>query len=230
MAENSRSRSRVLHIATPFITAAIACGVLMIASVKPADKAKVYLNLAFMDDLKTDPDDESAGLIIRENEIVDDYSGTTSENGELIRPKYGELYAIIKSDSLSLDVPVYWGSDIELFERGACQSTGSVIVGDKGNSVISAHEDTFFSELKDLKEGDEITVNTNYGKFTYKVKQKIAFKKDNNKYVVPSDDTKLTLYTCKKNVLGSSDERIGVICEQTGRKFYTASAGEAENE
>lgn len=228
MADSKKVRSRVLHIATPFIIAAIACGILMIAAVKPADKAKVYLNLAFMDDLKTDPDDESSGLIIRENEIVEEYSGTTTENGEFIRPKYGELYAIIKSESLSLDVPVYWGSDIELFERGACQSTGSVLVGDKGNSVISAHEDTFFAELKDLGKGDELTINTNYGVFTYKVKETISFKKDSNKYVVPSDETKLTLYTCKKNVLGSSDERIGVICELTGKKFYTAAAGEAE--
>ena len=228
MADNKKMRSRVLHIATPFITAAIACGILMIAAVKPADKAKVYLNIAFMDDLKTDPDDENAGLIIRDKEIVEDYTGTTSENGEFIRPKYGELYAVIKSSSLSLDVPVYWGSDIELFERGACQSSGSVLVGDKGNSVISAHEDTFFSELKNLKEGDEITVNTNYGVFEYKVKSTISFKKDNHKYVVPSEETKLTLYTCKKNVLGSSDERIGVVCEPVSRKFYTAAAGEAE--
>lgn len=227
MADKAKIRSYALHIATPFITAAIAGGVLLVASIKPADKAKVYLNLAFMDDLKTDPDDAGSGLIIREKKIVDDYSGETSDTGEFIRPKYGEMYAVIKSDSLSLDVPVYWGSDIELFERGACQSTGSVLAGDKGNSVISAHEDTYFSELKNLKKDDEITINTNYGIFTYKVKETISFKKDNNKYVVPSKETKLTLYTCKKNVLGSSDERIGVICELTGKKFYKAATEEA---
>ena len=227
MADKAKIRRYALHIATPFITAAIACGVLMVAAIKPADRAKVYLNLAFMDDLKTDPDDAGAGLIIREKKIVDDYSGETSDTGEFIRPKYGEMYAVIKSDSLSLDVPVYWGSDIELFERGACQSTGSVLAGDEGNAVISAHEDTYFSELKNLSEGDEITINTNYGIFTYKVTKTISFKKDNNKYVVPSKETKLTLYTCKKNVLGSSDERIGVICELTGKKFYKVSPEEA---
>ena len=87
MADKAKIRRYALHIATPFITAAIACGVLMVAAIKPADRAKVYLNLAFMDDLKTDPDDAGAGLIIREKKIVDDYSGETSDTGEFIRPK-----------------------------------------------------------------------------------------------------------------------------------------------
>jgi len=227
MADKAKIRSLVLHIATPFVVAAISSGVMMIAMIKPADKLKVYRNLAFMDDLKTDPGDIRTGLKIRDNKIVDDYNGTVSDTGELIRPKYGELYAMIKSSSLSLDVPVYWGSDVALFERGACQSTGSVLVGDNGNSVISAHEDTFFSELNKLKKGDEITVATNYGEFVYKVSETVSFKKSDNRYVVPTKDTRLTLYTCKKNVFGSADERIGVVCELTGKKFYT-SAGEGK--
>ncbi|MBR4626422.1 MAG: class D sortase [Ruminococcus sp.] len=226
---NSKKKSIVLHAVTPLIVAALVCGILMIAMIKPYDRAKVYLHIAFMDELKTDPDNISSGLIIRDNRIIEDYSGEFTYSGELIRPKYGEMYAIIKSSSLSLDVPVYWGSDIELYERGACQSTGSVLVGDKGNSVISAHEDTYFSELSGLKKGDTIEIRTNYGIFTFKVKQLISFKRDNNKYVVPTEDTRLTLYTCKKNVLGSSDERIGVICEPTEKKFYrTSGEGAAE--
>ena len=227
MADSSKLRSIALHIVTPLIVAAISCGILLIAMIKPYDKAKVYLNIAFMDDLKTNPENINSGLIIRDNEIVEEYTGTTSETGEIIRPQYGEMYANIRCSRMSLDIPVYWGSDIELYERGACQSTGSVVVGDVGNSVISAHEDTFFSELSSLQVGDEVIIKTNYGEFTYKVRELISFKRDNNKYVVPTEDTRLTLYTCKKNVLGSSDERIGVICEPTGKKFYIPAGEEA---
>ncbi len=225
MAEISKKKSTVLHIVTPFIVAAIAAGTAAAVLVKPSDKVKVYLNVAFMDNLKTDPEDASSGLIIRDNEIKEDHAGETSDTGDFIRPKYGEMYAVIKSDTLSLDVPVYWGSDVDLFERGACQSTGSVLVGDNGNSVISAHEDTFFAELNKFKVGDTVVINTNYGYFTYKVKELISFTKDTNKYVVPSKDNRLTLYTCKKNVLGRSDERIGVICELTEKKFYVGTEG-----
>jgi len=218
MKENSR---KALHIITPFIVCFLCLGIFVIAMIKPYDKIKVYLNLAFMDDLKITPDGNTQGLVIRENEIKEDFSGETKETGEITRPQFGELYAMIKSDAFEVDVPVYWGSDSQLFERGACQSTGSALLGDNGNTVISAHEDTFFSELSTLAVGDVITLNTNYGQFTYTVRELIEFQKDNNKYIVPSEETKLTLYTCKKDILGSPDGRIGVICEPTEKKFYT---------
>lgn len=218
MKENSR---KVLHIITPFIVCLLCLGIFIIAMIKPYDKIKVYLNLAFMDDLKVNPDSGTNGLVIRENEIKEDFSGGTAETGEIIRPQFGELYAMIKSDAFELDVPVYWGSDSQLFERGACQSTGSVLLGENGNTVISAHEDTFFSELGKLEVGDIVTLNTNYGQFMYTVKELIEFQKDDNKYIVPSEETKLTLYTCKKDILGSPDGRTGVICEPTEKKFYT---------
>lgn len=229
MKNNAADKKLLLHIITPFIIFVLCIGIVLIALIKPSDRLKVYINLAFMDEFKSNPTDENYGLIIKNNDIVEEYSGEYSENGEIIRPKYGELYAILKSDSLDLSIPVYWGSDLKLFENGACQSTGSVVIGDKGNSVISAHEDTFFAELYKLEVGDKITLKTNYGEFIYTVKEQITFKKTNNKYVNPSKDTKLTLYTCKKNILGSSDERIGVICELTEKKFYNFSKEDLGN-
>ena len=218
-----------IHILTPFILLFICVGILIAAMIKPADKLKVYFNLAFMDNLKSTPDTASSGLVIRDNDIVDEYDGETFDEGEFIRPKFGEMYAELSAPAFENAIPVYWGSNSELYERGACQSSGSKIIGDKGNTVISAHEDTFFSELYKLKKDDKITLKTNYGVFVYTVTETIAFKKSDSKYVAPSDNEKLTLYTCKKNVLGSSDERIGVICEPAEKKFYKR-AGEESTE
>lgn len=215
----SNKKSAVLHIATPVILAAVCSGILVAAAVKPYDKAKVYANIAFMDSLKSDPN-SSSGLVIRENDIIMDYSGKTSETGEVVRPKFGELYAILSSSALDLDIPVYWGSNSELLEHGACQSSGSVVIGTEGNAVISAHVDTFFSDLDKLKEGDGITLNTNYGEFTYKVKELINFSDSDRKYIVPTKDSRLTLYTCKRDLLGASNRRIGVICEPVKSAFY----------
>ncbi|MDE6035788.1 MAG: class D sortase [Ruminococcus sp.] len=216
-------KSLIIHVITPVIVCLVCVGVLVTAMIKPYDKLKVYLNIAFMDDLKITPDGSTQGLVIRENEIKEDVpeAQNVSDTGEVIRPQFAELYAIIKSDKFSVDVPVYFGSNPELFERGACQSSGSVLAGEQGNTVISAHEDTFFSELTSLGEGDVITINTNYGKFTYTVKKLIEFDKSDNRYVNPTDDTRLTLYTCKKDILGSPDGRIGVICEPAEKMFYT---------
>lgn len=226
--KNKEKSSIPLHILTPVIVLIFCISIFIIAMIKPYDKIKVYANLAFMDDLKTNPENISSGLVIRDNDIKTDYSGQTWDSGEFIRPKFGELYAVIKSDVFSVDVPVYWGSDSELFEKGACQSAGSVLLGDNGNSVISAHADTFFSELPKLKEGDSVTINTTYGEFVCTVKELISFNKKEKKYVAASKDTKLTMYTCKKDILGSSDERIGVVCEVTEKKFYNQAGGESE--
>ena len=226
MNKKSKKGNVLVHVITPFILLFLCVGILMIVLIKPSDKLKVYINLAFMDDLKTTPENAGSGLVLRDNDIVEDYSGQTFDEGEVIRPKFGEMYAVLKCSAFDISIPVYWGSSSELFEHGACQSSGSVIIGDEGNTVISAHEDTFFSELYKLKKGDTITLNTTYGEFKYKVTETISFNKKDGKYVAPSKDSKLTLYTCKRNVLGSADERIGVICEPTEEKFYK-KAGEA---
>lgn len=230
MSSKTGKSSAVLHIITPFIILALAAAVLLVAMIEPYNKAKVYINLAFMDDLKTKPVDGTAGLVINENEIDLEYSGETSDEGEVVRPAFGEQFAVLRSEKLGISVPVYWGSSRELFERGACQASNSILPGEKGNSVISAHEDTFFADLYKLEAGDTVTINTSYGEFVYTVTETISFKKTNKKYVIPTEDTRLTLYTCKKNILGASDERIGVVCELTEKKFYVTDKEAEDNE
>lgn len=228
MAEKKKKDNAFIHIITPFIVLFLCVGIFIAAMIKPSDKLKVYLNLAFMDNLKATPEAAGSGLVVRDNDIIDEFDGQTYDEGEIIRPKFGEMYAVLTTSAFDISIPVYWGSNSELFERGACQSSGSKIAGEDGNTVISAHEDTFFSQLDKLKIGDTVTLKTNYGEFSYKVKEQITFNKKDGKYVSPSASSKLTLYTCKKDILGNADERIGVICEPTEKKFYK-KAGEGSS-
>ncbi len=227
MKENKKqSGSILLHIATPFILFAMCMGIIMIVLIKPSDKLQRYKGLVFMDELKIDPENANKGLKIKDNKIDAADEQYSSDKGEIIRPVYAEHYADITCNVFETTVPVYWGSDIDLFEIGACQSSGSAVFGDPGNSVISAHVNTFFAELDKLKAGDVITVKTNYGMFVYTVRESISFKDSEKKYIVPTKDTRMTLYTCTKDVFGSSDQRIGVICDLTETKYY--SSGEEE--
>jgi len=225
MSDKKNKKNIPLHIVTPVLLTAVCAGIIAAAAVKPADKLKTYANIAFMGSLKLDPYDPSSdktnGLVIKDSDIELDYSGKTSETGEPERPAFGELYAVVSTDALGINVPVYWGTTPELLEHGACQSSSSSVFGLKGNSVVSAHVDTFFADLSSVKEGDTVTVYTNYGKFTYKVKELIEFGSDNRKYITPTEDDRLTLYTCKRELLGASDRRIGAICELTKKAFYT---------
>ena len=227
MKNNSRqSGGLLIHIATPLILAAICMGIIMIALIKPSDKLQRYKGLVFMDELKLDPENMTSGLVIRDNKIETDDKDYTSDKGTVIRPVFAEHYADLFCDAFETTVPIYWGSDLELFEIGACQSSGSSVFGEPGNTVVSAHVNTFFAELDKLSEGDKITVKTKYGRFVYTVRETISFKDTNKKYVIPTEDTRLTLYTCSKDIFGASDERIGVICDLTESKYY--SAGEVE--
>lgn len=227
MSKKNDKNSKALLIVTPFIVLLLCMAIIFVVSIKPYNKLSVYLNLAFMDDFRTNPNKDESGLKIIDNEIVLDYSGETTETGEAVRPAFGEQFAVIRSEKADITAPVYWGSERELYKKGACQATYSKLPGTVGKIVISAHEDTFFKNLSKLAVDDIVVINTNYGEFTYKVTETISFNRNNKKYVTPSDDTTLVLYTCKKDMLGGNDERIGVICEPTESKFYVTS-GEAQ--
>ncbi len=220
MSSNNERGGVFIHIITPLILLCICVGIFIVAMIKPSDKMKVYLSLAFMDDMKSDPLNDDTGLVIKENKIIEEYEGETAETGEVIHPSFGEQFAVISCEKADIYAPVYWGSKSELFERGACQASGSVLCGQEGNTVISAHADTFFANLEKLKVGDVVTIKTNYGEFSYTVRELIEFPATNDKYLSSKNETILTLYTCKKDIMGASDIRTGVVCDITESRFY----------
>ena len=220
MSEESKSRSGLLiHLLTPLLLLLLTGGVLVLCYVlAPSHQIQKYLNLAFMDNLKTQS--QSAGLHIIEQEIDMNGQKESFENGEIIYPLFGEQYAMLQSDAIGLTVSVYYGVTSELLSRGACQSPQAAVIGEGGHTVIDAHVNTYFSDLEKLKPGDEVMLYTKYGCFRYRVTEQITFDKNDKRYVNVTDEEYLTLYTCKPQVLGSSDVRIGVRCEPVEKRFY----------
>ncbi len=225
MTEQSKKNSALFYVLTGvfllILCIAVSVGVLVI----PYEKAKTYLNIVFMDqEMKITPSSGLDGLVIKENTIETAAPDQKFyDSGKIIRPAFGEQYAVLDCEEISLSVPVYWGSSAELLDRGACQASSSVVLGETGNVVIDAHVNTFFADLPKLKAGDVITLSTNYGIFTYQVSEQIQFLNTNKQYVLPSEEDKLTLYTCEAQVLGTSDNRIGVVCSLVSKQFYQPS-------
>ena len=203
---------------------AVSVGVLMI----PYEKAQTYLNLVFMaKNMKVIPSTGLDGLVIKENEIattpaaeIKDQEQQFYDTGEIIRPVFGEQYAVLQADDIDLSVPVYWGSSAELLDRGACQATSSVVIGETGNIVIDAHVNTFFANLNQLAPGNILVLYTTYGIFTYQVTEQVQFQNTDKKYVLPLEEDRLTLYTCEAQVFGTSSNRIGVLCSLVSKQFY----------
>ena len=213
-----------LYLFTGIFMVVLCAAVVCAAAIVPYEKFKTYLNIAFMDQMKITPSSGLEGLVIKENENISTEKPAADtpvyESGRIIRPVFGEQYAVLECKAASINVPVYWGSTTELLERGACQSTSSVVLGETGNVVIDAHVNTFFANLDQIKPGDEITLYTEYGVFTYTARELVTFESTNKKYVNSTVNDQLTLYTCQAQVLGTSSMRIGVLCDLTAKQFY----------
>ncbi|MBO4876899.1 MAG: class D sortase [Ruminococcus sp.] len=206
----------------PFLVTAFCGGVLFLISIKPYEKAQTYLKVSFMDNNTVIPQSEGiAGLNIVQTDIDTEYSGSTYEKGDIIYPEYGTQYAVIECEAADIFAPVYWGNGSELLELGGCNTPSSVPAGGEGNTVISAHVNTFFANLNKVKAGDEVKIYTDYGRFTYKVSKLIEFESTDKKYLKKGDKQILTLYTCERDLLASSTKRIGCICELTKSEYYT---------
>ncbi len=219
------------RIAMPFLITAFCGGVLFLLSLRPYEKAQTYLKVAFMDNNNVIPQSEGiAGLNIVQTDIDTDFAGETFEKGEVVYPEYGTQYAVVECESADIFAPVYWGGGSELLELGGCNTPSSVPAGGEGNTVISAHVNTFFAGLDKVKTGDKVTVYTDYGRFTYKVTELISFNASDKKYLKKGTRDILTLYTCERDLLAESDKRTGCICELEKREFYTEAKGDAADE
>ena len=56
-------------------------------------------------------------------------------------------------------------------------------------------------------------------KFIYRMAEQGLVKETDNGYVSPTEDDRLTLYTCYGNLLGPTEDRLAVICELVEKKF-----------
>ena len=73
----------------------------------------------------------------------------------------------------------------------------SVLPGEPGNSVISAHRDTHFRELEHTRVGDRVEVERADGRrFLFAVSDVRVVDSRTTRIALGSDDTRLTLVTC----------------------------------
>ena len=227
MSRKNKTKSSLLAACCMPVLICLLCGgIALLALIRPYEKMSTYLHIAFMDSMKTGTGSGTDGLQIKETEIDTNYSGSTSGEGSVVIPSFGEQYAILSCEAIDLYVPVYWGGGSELLELGACQSSGSAAIGSKGNSVISAHVNTFFQNLNQLQKGDTLTLYTSYGRFTYTVSELISIADTDEQYLKQTQDDRLTLYTCEMQVLGASKQRVGAICTLTEKAFYQTAQTE----
>jgi sortase A len=113
---------------------------------------------------------------------------------------------------IKLDAIVVEGASPRQLSEGPGHLDQTAMPGEPGNSVITAHRDTFFRHIYELNKGDEITVLRNGQTFRFAVTGKKVVKPDDVSVLRPTPDAQLTLITCYPTYyIGPAPERLVVF-------------------
>ena len=116
--------------------------------------------------------------------------------------------------SIDLDAIVVEGTTNRQLAIAPGHMTDTAAPGEVGNSVITAHRDTFFRHIYELKKGDEILVRRGGKSFQYLVEKTFVVKPTETWVVRPSGDARLTLVTCYPTYyVGPAPERLVVTAK-----------------
>nr|WP_290670609.1 class D sortase [Ardenticatena sp.] len=117
--------------------------------------------------------------------------------------------------SIGVDAPIVEGDDWEALKRGVGHHLGSANPGERGNMVLSAHNDIFgeiFRYLENVEIGDEIFVYDGAGReYRYVVAQKRIVEPTAVEVLAPSPEPIATLITCYPYLIDT--QRLVVIAE-----------------
>jgi len=120
----------------------------------------------------------------------------------------------IQIPSIRVDAPVVQGDGWEQLKKGVGQHAGTPNPGQKGNVVLSAHNDIFgeiFRDLDKLNKGDQIIVFTNQRSYTYVVSQVKIVEPTSVEAMEQTSQSLLTLVSCYPYMV--DDQRIVVVAQ-----------------
>lgn len=118
---------------------------------------------------------------------------------------------------IDLDVIVVEGTNHKALRLGPGHLKGTPAPGEAGNSVISAHRDTFFRNIYELKNGDPIQVRRDGRTYTFEVTGKKIVMPNDLSVLKKTSDTRLTLITCYPiYYIGPAPKRLVVFSKLVG--------------
>jgi sortase A len=102
----------------------------------------------------------------------------------------------IEISTIGLSAMIMEGVDARTLRRAAGHIPGTPLPGQPGNVALAGHRDTFFRALRNIRERDEITLETLSGLYRYRVDSIMVVDPDDTRVLDKSNDAILTLVTC----------------------------------
>lgn len=148
----------------------------------------------------TENEVESNSKSKMENKITKStFDENAFENGHLKHyPNFAEQYAKMKIKKIGVDAPIYFGVTDEIILKGIGHDSGSYFAGENGTIIMCEHDYmNNFKRLGELKNGDIIEIQTNYGDFYYELyDEQIVLETETDKLPIQKNEEILMLYTC----------------------------------
>jgi sortase A len=120
----------------------------------------------------------------------------------------GAAIADLSIPRIQLSAVVLHGSDSQTLRRGPGHLEHTALPGNSGNVVIAGHRDSFFRPLRNVALGDDIFLDSRYGRFHYRVTSIRVVDPHDLSVLEPTDSATLTLITCYPFwVLGNAPDR-----------------------
>ena len=111
-------------------------------------------------------------------------------------PEHGRRILI---PAINVDAPIVEGDDWEALKKGVGHTVWSANPGERGNCVLSAHNDIYgeiFRDLAELKVGDVVQVETLSRTYRYSVEQTRIIKPTEVEVMAQTSTPVLTLISC----------------------------------
>jgi sortase A len=105
----------------------------------------------------------------------------------------------IQIPAISVDAQIVAGDTWEQLKKGVGHHIGSANPGERGNLVLSAHNDVFgeiFRYLDQLKPGDEIVIYAGAQRYRYTVSEQRLVKPTQVEVMAPTNEPTVTLISC----------------------------------
>jgi sortase A len=108
----------------------------------------------------------------------------------------GSALGRIEISRIGVAVIIAEGTDEKTLQRAVGHIIGTALPGEQGNVALAGHRDTFFRELRNIRQDDEVTLTTPGGSFSYRVDSIKVVAPENTAVLNDSGESILTLVTC----------------------------------
>lgn len=131
-------------------------------------------------------------------------------------PSVDKQFGELKIKDRNVNTKLFFGDGSIPLQNGVGVYAGSFIPGYGKTILVAGHNNTFFNGLKNVKNGDIISIATSYGNYKYKIRDTKILNADSKKaYDLNKKEENLILYTCYPfDTLGLTEKRFFVYADK----------------